>query len=850
MRGLRLVAAAVAAGVVVAGLTIPASAEGCKEQTVKLGIVTAEGCFTSRTPTGQSPVLDTTVKFRMNGFDVQPDQGTTVTFAPSDGKRGANVSTGGGTVTMSATHPQFGTIKFTGQRWAFAPPQTGDMVLSDSALLQPLPAFFGLTPLDVKQPITLTDGKASFDFTFNLGGLFAQLVTKSEKEIAFSVGVAVEDGQYRIESGKFGVSEFDLAELITVNDMDLEFTATELQADFDAVLKFVSGFGVIGGTGYGEGPKMKYAKLGLSELNKPLGSSGVYLQKLALTLFPFPPYGGAGDIGLTAGPKANFFGRSVSAVEGNGHVEVRSADTANKKAGYFKTTADFKLMTLPVANAAFTYWFGQGTQFNASVGIGLPSGKNDPGQPTYFGGGVAGWTNSRHFDLEGNARVKLLGIDLLGAKTVVSDYGMAGCLQIVAWVGGGIRWSDGRGEMLGGFTCNLGDYQRNPQAMRGAADGKTRLRLDDGQRVIRVWSGDKSGEPPQVTLTERGGDRELNSPEPGDADGILKDGDGVSMTSSDGFTAFILKDGDASNWTLQAQPGSSDIGRIESAGMLPSAKVRAKVTGTGRKRVLTWSANDIPHQKLEFAERLPDGREVPILTTTKASGSYRFTPVEGAGTYGVKRKLAVDIRQRYDTPRDELVADTYRVRRQPAPAKVRGLSAHRETDELVVQWKRSPRAKQYVVEATPVGANATYRRVVGAKKHSVRMAVGTTDRMRVRVTATNAQQRASKPAVVRIDTAHLVRSRKVAVREFVDGVEKAGPRRVVGYVECPVGTQCEGTLAVKANGRTVGTTDFTLPADMTDKIVVRTDKPVPLGARLVATLTQSGKTSRHGGSLA
>lgn len=814
MRG--LIGGIAAAAVLFTGVA-PAVAEGCTDRTLTFGIVKAQGCFIQ-----VGDRYDTTEKLRLNGFDIQPQKGVKLSMSKD------SVTTNNGFVDLSATHPKFGTVHFNNMNFAFSPPAKGDLVLSDSALAQPYMSILGLTPLAVKQPITLTDGKAKFDLSFSVGGLFTSLVAKTDKQLAFGVGMEVEDGTYRIASGKFGVSEFELAELIKVNDLAIEFEPPDdVSVEFDGGLKPMGDFTVIGGAGFGAGPSMKFARLGIGGLNKPLGSSGIYLQKLALTLFPSAPYGGSGQVTMSVGPKVKFLGKEVTAVEADGKIELRTADAQKKKPAYFTTTGNFRLMTLPIANAGFTYWFGQGTAFNASVGIGLPSGTNDPGQPTYIGGGFSGWTTAKNFDLEGNARLKLLGIDLLGAKTVISDYGMAGCLQVGLWLGGGVRWSDGRGEMLGGFTCDIGAYQRQARASQGVGDGKTRLSLDPDERIVRI-SGDEDA--PQVVLTD--GDREIASPPPGDSDGIQKDDDGTSFTT-DSATVFVLDDPEG-DWTLKTP---SDIGAIETASPLPAHKVRARVTGNGRWRTLRWSARDIPHQHLTFSEVVPGAGEIPILRTGKASGTYRFKPTPGS--WGKQRKLAVDVTQRFNTPRDSMTADTFRVRRQPAPQAVTGLRAQRLVKDVVLRWNPVKGAATYRVSATPQGSGATFRKVV--KGTRARLSVPTTDLLDVRVTPLNIQQRAGTSRKVTVDTEDLVRSAAVAAREAAGRLQATGVRRVVTLVECPTGSHCEVRVVVRREGRVIGSVKRVIPPDMADRVAVRTSAAVK-GATARVVVSQAGST--------
>ena len=809
----------------VAIVTAPrVSAANCAAEEVKIGIVEATGCFTTRTPQGQTAVYETTTKFRMNGFDVQPHQGVTVTFSPQDGqKRGASVTTNNGFVDLTANHAAWGPVHFNNMNFAFSPPASGEFTLAESALAQPFISIAGLSPLGVKQPIKLTEEGAEFDLSFDIGGFFLHLVTHSDKKLSFGVEFEVKDGRFKVASGKFGVEDFELANFLEVREADLEFSDKLIDANFDASLK---GLGaekaVIGGATvedpFGKGFNLTRFRLGLPIPNIQLGTSGVFLQKLAVDVFTAPPYGGKGTVGLTAGPKTRFFGRDVDAVDVEGTIEVRGADTAHNKPGFFSVGGDFTLVTLPVGNAHFAYYFGQGTDFGLNFGIGFPSGRNDPGQPTYVGGGFNGWTTAHHFDLEGSAKLKLLGIDLLGAQTVVSDIGFAGCVQVIAWIGGGLRWSDGRGELLGGWTCNTGGYRPQRNAARAASHGPAHVKLNTGHRVVRIAAHDGE-EAPQATLSHPDG-RTLTTPEPGDEDGIEMSEHGAGLGATDGTSAFVI-DGDASGrWRLNPAPGSSGIESVEVAKELPDHRVKARITGRGRKRTLRWSARDIPHQTLQFSERLPNGREVLIFETDKARGKHRFRPVEGPGTFNAKRKLAVDVMQRLNTPRDELVADRYVVRRQPAPKRVRALRVERQLNEVVVGWKRSRRAAHYRVAAS-AGGEATYTKQVSSKRRRVRLPVGTTKKMRVKVTPINGQGRRGKAAKRVLDTEALVPNRRVAARRLVKRAKLTRSGSVIAHPECPDGGHCEVTLRVKRGKRTLGSARTTLPPDMTDRIVVK-----------------------------
>jgi hypothetical protein len=79
-RGRRIGALALASSLLLLAVLVArppgVSAAACTDQEVKVGIVTAKGCFSLRTPQGDaSPVYETTAKFQMNGFEVEPRDG-------------------------------------------------------------------------------------------------------------------------------------------------------------------------------------------------------------------------------------------------------------------------------------------------------------------------------------------------------------------------------------------------------------------------------------------------------------------------------------------------------------------------------------------------------------------------------------------------------------------------------------------------------------------------------------------------------------------------------------------------------------------------------------------------------
>ncbi len=285
------------------------------------------------------------------------------------------------------------------------------------------------------------------------------------------------------------------------------------------------------------------------------------------------------------------------------------------------------------------------------------------------------------------------------------------------------------------------------------------------------------------------------------------------MSAENGTTLFVIKDDPGGRWNLTQLPGSPQVSRVSVARPLPKPKVRAWVTGTGRKRQLHWNARDIDHQRLLFAERIRGGGEIPLLRTSRSSGVRTFKPSQGS--YDVTRRLVVDVRQRHDTPRREFVADRYRVERARAPRRVTRLRVERRLGDVVARWRGVPRAAKYRVDAKPLGSGTFYRTVV--KRPRARLSVGTTDRMRVTVTPITWQDRAGRRARRTLDTKDVVSDADQSARRLASHARRNG-RVIVSRLACPPEVSCSGSLQVRSGSKRLGTKRFVVPPDMTDRV--------------------------------
>ena len=153
-----------------------------------------------------------------------------------------------------------------------------------------------------------------------------------------------------------------------------------------------------------------------------------------------------------------------------------------------------------------------------------------------------------------------------------------------------------------------------------------------GNEVIGV-QGD--GGAPKVVLNGPGG-KSINA-----------EGEGITLTRyglyvrqpSSGQTVIEIPRADAGSWTLQAAPGSPPVHSVSLAQQLPDPKIRARVTGRGARRVLSYSVTPQPGLTVRFREGVDRGAS-PIGAARLAHGSIRFSPSIGSAA---PRAIIADI---------------------------------------------------------------------------------------------------------------------------------------------------------------------------------------------------------------
>ena len=420
----------------------------------------------------------------------------------------------------------------------------------------------------------------------------------------------------------------------------------------------------------------------------------VFLQKIGFG-FATQPFRLHGDIGLTGGPRIAGF----QAIRADGGFVLAFTNPA-----VFEVTGQAKLVNLiPIGNAKIRYV----TPFDLSVngefgirfsfeGVTLIDSTQSMGGRIFPGG----------FHYEQGFTTGFLGVNA-DVSFIISSIGAAGCAGgetkvfdavVASWhFGFGYRWGGALQVME--RQCDVGPYRPTSSSVRASAAAQT-VTLKKGLRgaVIGVVGRDAS---PQIKITGPKGER-AETPENSEApwaDRIL-----TYAYPPEKTTFVVIPAPSPGAWKVETKDGSSSIAAVRQADGLPPARVRGRVSGKGRNRVLTWKARAIQGQRIRFMER--GGRVMRELgVSRKAEGKLRFRPVDGPGG----RRQILALVESYGSPRKTVTAGSYKAPPAIRPAKVRKVRLTRQGSRLVIRWKRASGAQRYEVRTTVKDGRRLYK---------------------------------------------------------------------------------------------------------------------------------------------
>ena len=156
-------------------------------------------------------------------------------------------------------------------------------------------------------------------------------------------------------------------------------------------------------------------------------------------------------------------------------------------------------------------------------------------------------------------------------------------------------------------------------------------------------------------------------------------------------TSIGLRNPQGGAWKVE-EAAPNTVAQVDVARELAKPTVSAKVSGKGRKRVLTYKATARKGLLVRFYERIGGGaREIGVVKN--ARGKLRFSAGDGPGG---NRRIVAQAEQQGLPVLQKNVA-SYRAPGPIVPARVRGLKVRRRGSALVASWRRASGAQRYLV---------------------------------------------------------------------------------------------------------------------------------------------------------
>lgn len=669
--------------------------------------VVADACFKR-----EGTTFTATGGVRINGLSVRLEPGAKITF---DTK--ARTVESSGTVTVRAESIVLWQGKID---WKIPAGTTWDVGELDVGKAGGDLLGF---PLKGKAALRLRRGAAEIPVHVGLPALFGGVSGDVTIAIDNAGGLRVRDLSIKVANAFMGV--------IQVKDLSFTYQADEDVWQGAATLILPPqppGPSLSAAIGFRQG-EFDYARGSLTfpGAGIPLDPfSVVYLQRIGFSVETRPDLKLAGTVGLSAGPKIG----DVRAVGIDGTLSFTFPDG---KPAILRADGKVSVVDIALASAFFELRTNGYIGFGGRLDLNVPlaSVKAD------FSGVMLG----TRFNVEAGADV-CVGEGVLrvcaGGRAVVSSVGFAGCANVVGLSGGlGYRWGD-TPELFSG--CDVGPY-RATIAQAGGGGART-FSVPSGARGAFV-AVRGAGAAPAVAVVGPDGRRvEV----PAAPTGPIRGADFLATRSGD-TTWFVLARPAAGAWRVEKLPGSAaPIRAVDHAQALPEPAVRASVrraaAGGSRARVLSYSVEPVPGQRVWFAER--GGAAAKVVGVARgAAGTLRWTPADGPG--GTRRIVAVV--EQDGMPRAELPVASYVAPAPVVPGAPRGLRVRRAGSGAVVTWRPSSGpVRSYLVRARLSDGRVLLVPATRTRRRATLPAITRTTTGTIQVTAVRADARQGRPA--------------------------------------------------------------------------------------------------------
>lgn len=465
---------------------------------------------------------------------------------------------------------------------------------------------------------------------------------------------------------------------------------------------------------------------------------GVFLDRVAIGVcVQPPPFKIKGEVGIAFGP--DFNGHKAAKLSG----WMQYTDAFGGAPWEIRAGGSLELFEREMANASFAYLSSGMIDFAFHAGFDFKVAKLE--------GDVGGWVEtvgSRRFNVEG--RVTVCN-DLLGCvqgDALVSSVGVAGCAtlkgKLIDLTGGvGYKWG-GKVTLMAG-SCSL-DQWRAQRAIAARLDASGR-RMQAPPQTVRVVRGQHGvairvrgvGGVPKVAFVGPDG-RRISTDVPA-GQGYVADSHMLMDDPEGSAVSALIVDPAPGAWTVEPLPGSVPLAGVDTADPLPDAGVRARVSGSGRARTLTYSYVPAAGRTVSFAELGPKtARTIDTVTGApcpdgadraagRVCGRVRFTPADGGAG---RRQIRAEVRQDGEGRASSIVT-TYVAPVDAMPARP-ALRITRKNGTVTVRWRRVAVANVInLVVATSDGRRVLFARDA-TRSGSIRL-TGVRAAATVRITA-------------------------------------------------------------------------------------------------------------------
>jgi hypothetical protein len=406
------------------------------------------------------------------------------------------------------------------------------------------------------------------------------------------------------------------------------------------------------------------------------------------------------------------------------------------------------------ANFRMEFWNDGYFDFSGRIGYSYPSFDNAFfsifGQTDFW---VEAEPDGEHarYQGDGDLAVLIRGVRISSLHGFINNDWAAGCGY--GWKGSH-SYHTGYDTLVPAFpSCDLGEFILRPTrehegitppglrssralAALEAPPGRA-LTVAAGERAL-VLQVEGAGGAPSLTLTDPKGRVYTPTTRPNTP---VIDGDFASAYLPGGSTVSLnVRDPIAGTWVLTPEPGSPAIAKVMSAPAFAPLKIRARVSGSGRKRTLSWSAPRLAGREIRFTERAADVGQT-IVVTKRARGSVDYTIQGGAaGTRRVEAQVSAG-----GVPLSQPVVARYHAPGPPHPGRPGRLKARRRHGTVTVRWPKLAAAEGYVVRVKGSDGRKEIHFASARKRMTRIRSVAARTRLKVRVAGWIGSRRISGP---------------------------------------------------------------------------------------------------------